>query len=325
MDGAGALAAMAAPLTHAPASESAAPGPASASPWPIAFLEAGRKVVSGGGCRMLPPGAGWDGWLQSWVDFHYLDHTFDPARFPGRTLATQRSASYEDLIFALGRFHPPEDALFHAGLAWKSKAGPPPQAAFAAWLAALDEIFAYLDQARILTFTRKGWHGSVSVNRRIRERLVRRWDPQAAGGGSAGSDGNESFNGSPILILENDHAKGLFNGDVGVLLRLNGRAMAFFRRADAFLAFPAAFLPRHEPAFAMTVHKSQGSEYDQALVVLPESGNRLLYKETLYTALTRARYFAGIYGPAEVFLEAVARKVVRESGLPDYLGALMKA
>ncbi|MDB5048277.1 MAG: recD [Fibrobacteres bacterium] len=337
MDGAGALAAMAAPLTHAPASETAAPGQGQTGPWPIAFLESGRKVVTGGGCRMLLPGSsagagtgngpgpayrpGWDGWLESWVDFHYLDHAFDPARFPGRTLATPRSASYQELVFALGRFHPPEDALFHAGLAWKSKAGPPPQADFAAWLAALDELFAYLDQARILTFTRKGWHGSVSVNRRIRERLIRRWDPHAA---EVGNDGNESFNGSPILILENDHGKGLFNGDVGVLLRLNGRPMAFFRRADSYLAFPAAFLPRHEPAFAMTVHKSQGSEYDQALVVLPESGNRLLYKETLYTALTRARYFAGIYGPAEVFLEAVARKVVRESGLPDYLGALVK-
>jgi exodeoxyribonuclease V alpha subunit len=74
----------------------------------------------------------------------------------------------------------------------------------------------------------------------------------------------------------------------------------------------------------MTVHKSQGSEYDQALVVLPEAGNRLLYKETLYTALTRARHFAGIYGPAGVFLEAVGRKVVRESGLPGYLGALRR-
>jgi exodeoxyribonuclease V alpha subunit len=74
-------------------------------------------------------------------------------------------------------------------------------------------------------------------------------------------------------------------------------------------------------AFASTVHKAQGSEYDQILLVLPEAGNRLLFKETLYTALTRARHFAGIYGPEAVFREAVGRKVIRESGLPAYLAA----
>ena len=262
--------------------------------------------------------AGWAAWLDSWIDFHYLDHSFQPGNHPGRALATPRTASYETLVAGLCEYRPPEDALFHAALAWKDSDRQSPSAAsdhpgFVEWFGRLGELFAYLDQARILTFTRKGWHGSVSVNRRIRERLVRRWDPRAP------VIGTEGFNGSPILILENDHSKGLFNGDVGVLLRLAGRSLAFFRRADSFLAFPAAFLPRHETAFAMTVHKSQGSEYDQALLVLPESGNRLLYKETLYTALTRARYFAGIYGPEEVFLEAVGRKVIRETGLQSYL------
>ena len=181
----------------------------------------------------------------------------------------------------------------------------------------MEEVFAYLDQARILTFTRKGRYGAVTLNRQVRERLVRRWDPHAPVEGTGG------FTGSPILILENDHAKGVYNGDVGIQLRLQGRDMIWFRRADSFQGFPAAFLPRHESAFAMTVHKSQGSEYDYVAVVLPEPGNRLLFKETLYTALTRARVFAGILGPAETFLEAVARKVERESGLPDYLRHLL--
>jgi exodeoxyribonuclease V alpha subunit len=321
MDGIGALAAMPPPLTLSP--------PA----WPVTFAEEGRKITPGGGCRMLAPArghgqpadyrAGWAAWLDSWIDFHYLDHSFHPGNHPGRLLAAPRSASYETLVAGLCAFRPPEDGLFHAALAGKPASGGPSPAVsgdpvFLEWFARLGELFGYLDQARILTFTRKGWHGSVSVNRRIRERLVRRWDPRAP------IIGTEGFNGSPILILENDHSKGLFNGDVGVLLRLAGRTLAFFRRADSFLAFPAAFLPRHETAFAMTVHKSQGSEYDQALLVLPESGNRLLYKETLYTALTRARYFAAIYGPEEVFLEAVGRKVVRESGLQSYLGAMAR-
>jgi exodeoxyribonuclease V alpha subunit len=72
----------------------------------------------------------------------------------------------------------------------------------------------------------------------------------------------------------------------------------------------------------MTVHKSQGSEYDQVLVALPEAGNRLLTKETLYTAITRARDFAGICGTPDVFLESVSRKIDRESGLALRLKAL---
>ncbi len=276
--------------------------------WPVTFLDpaTGLKTTPGGGCRMLAPSNhgqtqpsdyryGWNAWLEAWVDFHYLGHACRPEIHPGHTLATPRSASYASLVESVGKSASPEDRAF---------------------LIALAEMFVYLDQARILTLTRKGWHGAESVNRRIGERLAPLWDPRANRSESTASQG---FHGSPILILENDYGKGLFNGDVGILLKVQGRALAFFRKAEGYKAFPAAFLPRHETAFAMTVHKSQGSEYDQVLLVLPEAGNRLLYKETLYTALTRARFFAGIYGPREVFLEAVGRKVVRESGLREFL------
>jgi exodeoxyribonuclease V alpha subunit len=106
------------------------------------------------------------------------------------------------------------------------------------------------------------------------------------------------------------------------MLRSRGRYQAWFRKDGSYRPCPASLLPRHELAFATTVHKAQGSEYDQVMIVLPEAGNRLLYKETLYTAITRARNFAGLYGPAEVFLEAVGRKVARESGLREFLAAL---
>lgn len=291
LDGAGALAALPPPMRP----ESAA--------WPLAFLEAGRAVVPGGGCRMLlPPAAapagdaGWrsgrDAWLESWVDFHYLGHAQDPAKFPGRLLAEPRTASYETLIQRLCGI--PETGDGRDAL--------------------LSEAFAYLDQARILTFTRKGWHGASSINRAIGEMLMKRWDPR-------GRDPAAGFPGAPVMILENDPARGLFNGDVGLRLRMEGRDLAWFRRGEGFEAHPAAFLPRNETAFAMTVHKSQGSEYDQVLLVLPEAGNRLLFKETLYTALTRARRYAAIYGPPEVFLEASGRRIERESGLAGYLAA----
>jgi exodeoxyribonuclease V alpha subunit len=184
------------------------------------------------------------------------------------------------------------------------------------WISLLDEAFAYIDQARILCFTRKGWYGTERINRFIRSRLQPTWDPRA----TEAKDG--SFHGSPVLILENDHAKGIYNGDVGLHLRLGGRGWVVFQRPGAYIAWPSRFLPRHESAFAMTVHKSQGSEYDQVLVALPEAGNRLLTKETLYTAITRARDFAGICGTPDVFLESVSRKIDRESGLALRLKAL---
>ena len=290
LDGEGALKAMSAEPTNV-------------YKWPVGFIRNGQRSFPDGGCRLLLPHSteakipnfrsGLDAYLKSWTDFHYLNHSFNPKLFPNQQLANPHLVSYADCIAQLGAFPTPEDVASEI----------------------LDQAFAYLDQARILTFTRIGWHGSIAINRRIGECLARKLDPQA-------TPGSEIFHGAPILIQENQHAKGLSNGDVGIMLRLRGRTMAFFRRGDGYQTFPAAFLPRHETAFAMTIHKSQGSEYDQVLLILPEAGNRLLFKETLYTGLTRARYFAGIYGSREIFLEAVARKVVRESGLPDYLNAL---
>jgi exodeoxyribonuclease V alpha subunit len=302
MDAEAALAAMAPPLPLDPV------------PWPVAFKEAGKTVVPGGGCRfLLPPAARGDAWreglddcLGAWIGFHYLGHPFDPARHPGRELATPRRAAYADIVAALCALPDPGDPRLEPLLA---------------------EAFAYLEQARILAFTRVGWHGSIALNRRIGARLRRLLDPRDPRDardardtrGDAGGDGG--FPGAPLLIAENDSARGLFNGDVGLQARICGRDLAWFRRAEGFQSHPTAFLPRHETAFASTVHKAQGSEYDQILLVLPEAGNRLLFKETLYTALTRARHFAGIYGPEEVFCEAIGRKVIRESGLPAYLAS----
>jgi exodeoxyribonuclease V alpha subunit len=290
MDAEAALAAMAPPVPLAP------------DPWPVAFKAAGKTEIPGGGCRFLLPAAargeawrlGLEDCLDAWVGFHYLGHPFDPARHGGRELATPRRAAYSDTIAALCALPDPGDPRLEPLLA---------------------EAFAYLDQARILAFTRVGWHGSLALNRRIGAKLRRIYDLR----GDVGAEGG--FPGAPLLIAENDSSRGLFNGDVGLQLRIGGRDLAWFRRGEGFQCHPTAFLPRHELAFASTVHKAQGSEYDQILLVLPEAGNRLLFKETLYTALTRARHFAGIYGPEAVFREAVGRKVIRESGLPAYLAA----
>src|SRR5581483_4651597 len=82
---------------------------------------------------------------------------------------------------------------------------------------------------------------------------------------------------------------------------------------------PPARLPAHEPAWAMTVHKSQGSEFDAVLLVLPAEPSRVMTRELLYTAVTRARQHVEVWGEAEQLRAAVARPLVRSSGLRDAL------
>jgi len=125
------------------------------------------------------------------------------------------------------------------------------------------------------------------------------------------------FAGLPILISRNDHSRCLYNGDVGITLPSGaGGYRVVFQRPEGYVSFPAEVLPAHETAFACTVHKSQGSEYDQVLLVLPPTGGkRLLTKEMVYTGITRARQLAIIAGKREILRFAVARCVERESAL----------
>jgi exodeoxyribonuclease V alpha subunit len=127
----------------------------------------------------------------------------------------------------------------------------------------------------------------------------------------------------PILVEENDYQLGLYNGDVGVILpdRARGGApSAFFRGAGGALrAVGSARLPAHATAFAMSVHKSQGSEFDEIAVVLPDENSPLLSRELLYTAITRARHRAVLYGSEIAVAAAVECRIERASGLGEAL------
>src|SRR5208337_2183052 len=126
--------------------------------------------------------------------------------------------------------------------------------------------------------------------------------------------------GKPVLVSSNDPSRGLYNGDVGIMLRSQDDGYrVVFQRHGGSISFPAEALISHEPAFAITVHKSQGSEHDQVLLVLPpEGGRRLLTKEMVYTGITRARQLAVICSKKEVLRTAIKRKTERESGLMDF-------
>jgi exodeoxyribonuclease V alpha subunit len=133
----------------------------------------------------------------------------------------------------------------------------------------------------------------------------------------------DRYLGRPVIIEENDYQAGLFNGDVGLMLPdadRDGELRVHFPGPDGQVrAFYPGRLPRHQTAFAMSVHKSQGSEFDHVMLVLPDPSSPLLTRELLYTAVTRARARVTLVGCAESVLAGTRRRVERGSGLGDLL------
>ena len=176
------------------------------------------------------------------------------------------------------------------------------------------EALALAGRMRLLTAVREGPQGARGLNARIEDLL--------AGNRGRGS-GPGWFHGRLLIIGENSYRHRLFNGDVGICLNDgDGRGVsAWFPGDDPSRprAFHPAALPLHESAFAMTVHKAQGSEFDQVWLQLPRRDNRVLSRELLYTGITRARNGVHLAGSAEVIEAALARHASRWSGLAQRL------
>ena len=163
----------------------------------------------------------------------------------------------------------------------------------------------HASRLRLLTAVREGPQGARGLNARIEEML-------------AGHRGPAYFHGRLLLITQNSYRQRLFNGDIGICLRnAEGVVLAWFP-GDADSGprpFPPSSLPAHESAFAMTVHKAQGSEFDQVWLQLPRQPTRVLSRELVYTALTRARREVHVCGSAESLRQALSSRLVRVSGL----------
>jgi exodeoxyribonuclease V alpha subunit len=124
------------------------------------------------------------------------------------------------------------------------------------------------------------------------------------------------------MITGNTYDLGLFNGDTGVLAGASDGccSAAFFPDPDSGVRRISALrLPPHETAFALTIHKVQGSEFDDVLLILPDQMSEVLSRELLYTAVTRARQRVEIWADEEVFRRAVERRIERSTGLRDRL------
>ena len=140
---------------------------------------------------------------------------------------------------------------------------------------------------------------------------------------------NPWYAGRPVLISRNHYPLGLFNGDIGVTLpdaETGDHQLAVFFAGEngGVRRFQPYQLPEHATVYAMTVHKSQGSEFDEVLLILPDSDLPLLTRELIYTALTRARKKISIWATRSIIHKAIARKIERTSGLRDALWGVNK-
>ena len=127
------------------------------------------------------------------------------------------------------------------------------------------------------------------------------------------------YSGRPIMITQNNAALQLYNGDIGICLRdkeQDNQLRVFFQQADGSIKkYLPARIPHCETVFVMTIHKSQGSEFDEVLIILPETHNPILTKELLYTAITRAKKTIKLVANASVFYSTVRKRVQRVTGL----------
>ncbi|MDR6466424.1 exodeoxyribonuclease V alpha subunit [Paraburkholderia graminis] len=171
-------------------------------------------------------------------------------------------------------------------------------------------LFDALNRFRVLCATRSGARGVDQVNA-LMAAQVRRV------AGVTLAVGAQWFAGRPVMVTRNDYALGLFNGDIGIALPGAGGALrVYFRTGDGGLrAVSPAALPPHDTAFALTVHKSQGSEFEHAVLMLPSAFSRVLSRELVYTAITRARERVEVIGARAVLAQAIATPTQRDSGL----------
>lgn len=175
----------------------------------------------------------------------------------------------------------------------------------------LTSVFSKIFENRILCAVRSGPYGADTINYHICKRLKL----------SLPSGAEERFHGSIIMISENDKSRDLYNGDTGLLIKdkASQQLRAVFQHGEGFRSFSIHALPAFKSAFAMTVHKSQGSEFERILMALPDNKeHQLLTREILYTGLTRAKKQACLFATDACLEAGIARKVERHSGMNFY-------
>lgn len=175
------------------------------------------------------------------------------------------------------------------------------------------EIFNAFSQFQALCAHRHGENGLIEINLKVENKLFQQNKVQLKG---------QWYAGRPIMVTQNDIGMMLFNGDIGICLQdkeINDLAVFFLQADGSIKKVNPSRLPAHETVFAMTIHKSQGSEFEQCLCVLPKQLSPLLSKELIYTAITRTKTKLTLHSSHSIFCQAVSQKVERTSGLNEKL------
>ena len=176
------------------------------------------------------------------------------------------------------------------------------------------DALKYFNSFRVLCALNQGPYGVAGLNALIEEILAGKEliDPQ-----------QRWYRGRPVLIMINDYNLKLFNGDVGIVfpdLEGGGNPRVFFPDRDGGIRnLSPVRLPAHETVYTMTIHKSQGSEFDRVHMLLPGNDSAVLTRELIYTGITRAKNRVDIWGNEEIFVTAVSRRIDRKSGLREAL------
>ncbi|MBK1735220.1 hypothetical protein CKO15_07960 [Halorhodospira abdelmalekii] len=197
--------------------------------------------------------------------------------------------------------HLPEDALTRALERWIAAYYAP-----IATAPALSDAFAQLAAFRILCPQRGGPHGVRALN----ERILQVFNPQQ----------RRFFRGQPLMITRNCYPLGLYNGDIGLIWPdETGQLLAWFPNGDDFRPLAPGRLPEYETVYAMTIHKTQGSEFTTVALVLPPQPTPQLSRELLYTGITRAREQLIVVGSEATWRAGVRTRIERHSGLGERL------
>lgn len=179
-----------------------------------------------------------------------------------------------------------------------------------------EQALRQFEQYRLLCALREGPYGVVQLNQLAEQALASRGLVRPR---------ERWYRGRPVMVTRNDYAMQLFNGDIGIVWpdpSADQRLRVFFQAADGSLRriLPQR-MPEHETVYAMTIHKSQGSEFDAVTLILPDEPGAALSRELVYTGLTRARKGLEIWSRAEVLMAAIAQPTQRVSGLREAIWA----
>jgi exodeoxyribonuclease V alpha subunit len=174
------------------------------------------------------------------------------------------------------------------------------------------DIYQAFSRFQVLCSNRQGKNSVADINERVQLKLAEQQRIKISG---------LWYSGRPVMVTQNNTALHLYNGDIGICIPDDlgsGQLMVFFLRADGSVKkYLPARVPQCETVFAMTIHKSQGSEFDEVLIALPELSNPVLTKELLYTAITRAKKIIKLVASEAVFTATVRQKIERITGLAD--------